>query len=153
MGKYENHLLCESIKVSPICTSDKCSSEFEMIKKHWWNVTNRGSGNIRRLTCLFAAWFAINPTRNGCRSKLVLSCGKETINRPSHWIASKNRNYPGLIWRHILCVAVNISVCSLKTGKQLVCSEKQKIEIYSKCGVDFLKCNLVVYRDTTDFKV
>jgi hypothetical protein len=62
VGQYDTHLLCESDYVSINCTSDRCSSEFEMSEKRWWVVTSRGSGSTLRITCLCAAWFTINPT-------------------------------------------------------------------------------------------
>jgi len=54
MGQYESHLLCESVEVSPSCSSGKCRFEFEMSEKHWWNVTDRRSGNTRTITSFWA---------------------------------------------------------------------------------------------------
>jgi hypothetical protein len=154
MGKYENHLLCDSFQVLPSCTFDQRSSECQVSEKHWWSVTNRRSGNTRRITCHFATWFAINPTRSGVRWQLGLRCGKKSISRRSYWRAFKDKNYSGLIWRHTAFVAVNILRLQFKNKETTdAYSEKQKTEVYSKCGVDFLKCKLLVYTDTTDCKV
>jgi len=121
MGKHESHLLCESVEFSHSCSSDKCRFKFEMNEKYWWNVTNRRSGNTRRITSLWATWFTLNPTRNEARSKLVLSCGKKSINGPSQWTASKDKNCPGLIWRRTLCVAANILHLQFKNKEKNWC--------------------------------
>jgi hypothetical protein len=53
-----------------------------------------------------------------------------------------------------LFAAVNIFRLQFKNRETIdAYAEKQKTEVYSKCGVDFLKCKLLVYIDTTDCKV